>query len=161
MGACGVEWAVELVECGDLVQDADESGSQEEAERRWNRYVELVDAVTGAEGPAGAAALVASLRAAQDYGAYQATYAALQQFPPQVLGEGIAGAAQQLLTIPSDNAGIVLMLLAKTGEGAVSAFDAALAADVRERVRDLVAEHEAGEWLSEDRGVVTVSGGPA
>lgn len=146
------DWKVEIVECGDLVQDDDEATPPEEAERRWNRYVELADSVTGDEGPAGVAAIVSSLQAEEDYGAYQAAHAALDRFPRAELGQGVADAAKELLSIPQDGSGNVLLILAQAGPVAVNAFNEAIRSidpDVRVSIRELVEFHESEEWLSE------------
>jgi hypothetical protein len=147
-----LDWKVEIVECGDLVQDDDEAAPPDEAERRWNRYVELADSVTGDEGPAGVAAIVSSLRAEEDYGAYQAAYAALDRFPREELGLGMADAVRGLLSIPRDRSGNVLLILAWAGSVAVSIFnDAVRSIDpgLRGAIRELVEFHESEEWLSE------------
>ncbi|MFD9891743.1 hypothetical protein ACFWY9_20585 [Amycolatopsis sp. NPDC059027] len=148
------EWKAEIVACGDLIQDDDDSAPPEEAERRWNRYVELADAVTGAEGPEGVAAIVASLKAEDDYGAYQAAHAALSRFPHKDLGEGMAQAAGDLLALPKDNNGNVLLILAHAGPDAVRAFtDAVRGAtpEVRAALRELVEFHESEEWLTDEK----------
>ncbi|WP_159072848.1 hypothetical protein [Streptomyces glaucescens] len=145
------DWKVEIVECGDLVQDDDEVTPPGEAERRWNRYVELADSVTGNEGPAGVAAIVSSLKAEEDYGAYQAAHAALSRFPHSDLGQGVAHAAKELLSIPKDGSGNILLILAQAGPAAVNAFNEAIQTadpDVRVSIRRLVEFHEAREWLS-------------
>ncbi|WP_179382155.1 hypothetical protein [Streptomyces sp. SA15] len=147
------DWIVEIVECGDLVQDDDEVTPPEEAERRWNRYVELADSVTGDEGPDGVAAIVSSLRAEEDYGAYQAAHAALSRFPCSDLGKGVAMAARELVSIPTGGSGNVLLILARAGSVAVSSFNEAMQmvdADVRREIRELVDFHESEEWLSEE-----------
>ena len=147
------DWKVEIVECGDLVQDDDEVTPPGEAERRWNRYVELADSVTGNEGPSGVAAIVYSLKAEEDYGAYQAAHAALGRFPHSDLGRGVADAARGLLSIPRDGSGNILLILTQAGPAAVNAFNEAIQAadpDVRVSVRELVEFHESEEWLSED-----------
>ncbi|MEV6716843.1 hypothetical protein AB0M48_32965 [Lentzea sp. NPDC051208] len=149
---------LEIVECGELVQDGDDV-AQEEAERRWNRYVELADGVTGGEGIAGVAALVASLTAEEDYGAHQAVYGALARFPQADFGAGVAAAAKDLVALPRDNSGNVLLILVRSGSVAVRAFDTAVqAADPKARnsVRALIELHESEEWLSAegDRGVL-------
>jgi hypothetical protein len=146
------DWKVEIVECGDLVQDDDEVTPQGEAERRWNRYVELADSVTGNEGPSGVAAIVSSLKAEEDYGAYQAAHAALSRFPHSDLGRGVADAARELLSIPQDRSGNILLILIHAGPAAVNAFNEAIQSanpDVRVSVRELVEIHESEEWLSE------------
>jgi hypothetical protein len=147
------DWKVEIVECGDLVQDDDESAPQGEAERRWNRYVELADSVAGSEGPDGVAAIVSSLRAEEDYGAYQAAHAALSRFPRSDLGRGVAAAARDLLTIPRDGSGNALLLLVRAGSAAVSSFNEAmrsLDASTQQEMRELVEFHESEEWLSDE-----------
>jgi hypothetical protein len=147
------DWEAEIVECGDLVQDNDEVTPLGEAERRWNRYVELADSVTGEEGPSGVAAIVSSLKADEDYGAYQAAHAALGRFPPSDLGRGVADAAGQLLSIPRDESGNILLIVARTGPAAVRSFNEAMRAAepaVRVLVGELVEFHESEVWLGED-----------
>ncbi|MFD5249913.1 hypothetical protein ACFWIW_35575 [Amycolatopsis sp. NPDC058340] len=153
------EWKQEIVECGDLVQDDDGVTPQSEAERRWNRYVELADSVTGSEGPTGVAAIVASLKAEEDYGAYQSAHAALGRFPDSDLGKGIALSASDLAAIPKDNSGNVLMILARSGPVAVDSFNQeiqAVASSARNEIRQLVEFHESEEWLAGvgDRGIL-------
>ncbi|MFD6093047.1 hypothetical protein ACFWGN_13080 [Oerskovia sp. NPDC060338] len=147
-----LDWRIGIAECGDLVQDDDEVASPGEAERRWNRYVELADSVTGDEGPAGVAAIVSSLKADEDYGAYQAAHAALDRFPQADLGLGVADAAKELLSIPRDNSGNVLLILVRAGSVAVGAFNEAIRSidpEVRLAIRELVEYHESEEWLAE------------
>lgn len=55
-------WEIELIETGRIVQDDDNSVSPDEAERRFNRYVALVDLAKGIEGQAAATALVRSIQ---------------------------------------------------------------------------------------------------
>ncbi|MER7860980.1 hypothetical protein ABTX61_17885 [Amycolatopsis japonica] len=154
-------WKVEIVECGDLVQDDDDVTPQDEAERRWNRYIELADSVTGDEGSTGVAAIVASLRAEEDYGAYQSAHSALQRFPGEDLGKGVARAASDMLAIPKDNSGHVLMILTRSGPVAVNAFNEEFGttdSGLRNGMRQLVEFHESEEWLSgiEDRNLLLV-----
>ncbi|MFJ5877424.1 hypothetical protein ACIQD1_22235 [Streptomyces sp. NPDC093088] len=147
------DWKVEIIECGDLVQDDDEVTPPDEAERRWNRYVELADSVTGNEGPAGVAAIIGSLKAEEDYGAYQAAHAALARFPHSDLGVGAALAARELLSIPKGGSGNVLLILTRSGPVAVNSFNEAVGvadAGVRSALRELVEFHESEEWLSDE-----------
>lgn len=147
------DWKDEIVECGDLVQDDDGETPVEEAERRWNRYVELADSVTGSEGSGGVSAIVSSLRAAEDYGAYQAAHAALSRFPHSDLGKGMAAAARDLVSIPKDSSGNVLLILVRAGSVAVDSFNEAMRsvdAAVQLEVRELVEFHESEEWLADE-----------
>ncbi|WP_328330471.1 MULTISPECIES: hypothetical protein [unclassified Streptomyces] len=145
------DWKLEIMECGDLVQDDDEVAPEGEAERRWNRYVELADSVTGKEGPEGVAAIVASLKADEDYGAYQAAHAALGRFPHADLGTGVALASRELLSIPKDASGNILLILTRASPMAVNSFTEAIRAaepGVQSAIRDLVEFHENEEWLT-------------
>ncbi|MDH6517143.1 hypothetical protein M2163_005876 [Streptomyces sp. SAI-135] len=147
------DWKTEIVECGDLVQDDDEFTPPEEAARRWNRYVQLADSVTGKEGAEGVAAIVSSLRAEEDYGAYQAAHAALSRFPPVDLGKGVALAASELVSIPKDGSGNVLLILARSGSVAVNSFNETIRAShssIQGDMRALVEFHEEEEWLSDE-----------
>ncbi|WP_018684426.1 hypothetical protein [Actinokineospora enzanensis] len=148
------DWKAEVVELGDLPQFEDESITQEEGERRWNRYVELVDAVTGDEGPEAVVALISSLRAEQDHGAYESTHGALESFPPEVFGAGAAQAAGALLSIPLDRSGVVLLTLAKTSPAAVAAFVNGVAPEKRDAIHELVVFHEMNEYLADVVGVI-------
>ncbi|MGW8353630.1 hypothetical protein [Streptomyces wedmorensis] len=150
-GCMSSDWKAEIVECGDLVQDDDEATPPEEAARRWNRYVELADSVTGEEGAEGVSVIVSSLKAEEDYGAHQAAHAALSRFPRSDLGEGVALAARGLASIPKDASGNVLLILARAGSVAVNSFNEAIRASepsVQGEMRALVEFHEADEWLS-------------
>ncbi|GAB3559463.1 hypothetical protein J2S53_002042 [Actinopolyspora lacussalsi] len=156
-----MDWKVEIVEYGEIVQDEDETVPQDEAERRWNRYVELADSVTGDEGPEGVAAIVSSLKVRYDYGAYASAHGALQRFPLADLGKGVAWAAEELTRIPYDRSGIVLVIVARLPAEAAEAFNQEIKSvpgDVRNRLRDVVDFHEANEWLAEDgdKGIIKV-----
>ncbi|SFT75472.1 hypothetical protein SAMN04487904_107162 [Actinopolyspora lacussalsi subsp. righensis] len=156
-----VDWKIEIVECGEIVQDEDETVPQDEAERQWNRYVELADSVSGDEGSEAVVPIVSSLKVRYDYGAYQAAYGALERFPPADLGKGVAWAAEELTRIPYDQSGVVLVTVARSPAGAVEAFNEAVKSvpgDVRSRLRDVVDFHESNEWLAEDedKGIIKV-----
>ncbi|SBV37670.1 conserved hypothetical protein [uncultured Stenotrophomonas sp.] len=65
------EWRSELLHVGNIVQDADHSIGWDEREDRFNRYIEMLDALTGEEGFEHVLAVFESLQAEDDYGAYQ------------------------------------------------------------------------------------------
>ncbi|MBZ4020082.1 hypothetical protein [Streptomyces purpurogeneiscleroticus] len=150
-----VAWRRELLLTGDLAQEGDTSVSDEEAERRYDRYVELADMIDGTEGPAAVQALIASLRAEEDYGAHEAVYGALERFPSQDFVSGTVRAAAALVAIPRDNSGAVLQLLSlladddnlRTFTGACRHLDPQL----RAKLTALIADHEADEWLADER----------
>lgn len=148
-------WRRELLSTGDLVQEGDTSVSDEEAERRYDRYVELADMIDGTEGPAAVHALIASLRAEEDYGAHQAVYGALERFPSEVFVSGTVLAAAALVAIPRDHSGAVLQLLSLLADdedlrmftGACRRLDP----ELRAKLTVLIADHEADEWLADGR----------
>lgn len=150
-------WRRELVFTGDLVQDGDTSVSDDEAGRRYDRYVALADMIDGTEGDLAVHALIASLRAEEGYGAHEGVYGALQRFPSQDLLSGTVLAAADLLNIPRDHSGQVLQLLTLLASSDdLRRFTAAcdrLEPELRARLRALIADHEADEWLADERSL--------
>ncbi|WP_409182040.1 hypothetical protein F9C11_37290 [Amycolatopsis sp. VS8301801F10] len=147
-------WRRELLSVCELDLGA-EPVPQEELDRRCDRYVELADLVSGDEGPAAVAVLIASLRAEQDYGAHQAVYGALQRFPANDIVEGAILAAADLLALPRDNSGQVLQLVTLVATPAdLEHFRRrahGLEPGVRQRLHSLVQAHEQDEWLAGER----------
>ncbi|MFD7976979.1 hypothetical protein [Streptomyces sp. NPDC059071] len=144
-------WADEIFSCGDLPQENTEETAEEGA-RRWERYTQLADGVAGSEGTAGVSALIRSFRVEEDFGAYESGIAALQRFPPGVLGRGVAESAATLAEIPEDWCGNVLLLAVQMGPESIDAFNArisSLAPGEREAIARLIEFHEANEWLAE------------
>lgn len=125
------DWRKELLFVGNIVQDGDKSVPQPEVEERFNRYVQMVDSVTGNEGVEAFSALVDSLQAKDDYGAYQSTYGALRRFPVTVAAQGLVEALPRLIGRHRECAGDILAQLANGTKGAgfarLSAFRNALA----------------------------------
>lgn len=150
-------WRQELLATGDRVQDGATFVSDDEAGRRYERYMALADMVDGTEGPHTVCALIASLRAEEDYSAHQAVYGALQRFPSGDLVNGTVLAAADLLNIPRDHSGQVLQLLtllACTDD--LRTFTAAcdrLEPELRAGLRGLIVDHETDEWLADERSL--------
>jgi hypothetical protein len=94
------EWRTELIDLGDIIQEDDTSVSAEVAKERFNRYTQLVGMVEGTEGVLVVEALIASMRALNDYGAYQSTHGALALFPVADLVKGAALAIPALVKFP-------------------------------------------------------------
>jgi hypothetical protein len=142
------EWRAELVELGAIAQDDDTSVPVEEAEARFNRYTALVDMADGAEGPSAVEALISSMRAEHDYGAYQATHSALALFPAVDFARGVAMAISSLVEIPRDHSGEVL---AAADDASIREFHSALALfdpELRARLAELIGQEEQEGWLS-------------
>lgn len=151
-------WREELLSTGNIVQDDDDSVPQPEQERRFNRYVELLDAVTGSEGIETFVALVDSLQAEQDYGAYAQTYNTLWRFPPILAAQGLIVALPALIQRQENCAGNILCTLGNAtpgrGDNLLFAFNQALAAaspPARAAIMDFVTREENDGWLDGPR----------
>lgn len=156
-------WESELVACGRLVQDEEASVPQEEAERRFNRYVQLVDSVLGTEGVPGARALVRSIQAVHDYGAYQSTLNKLVfSFPASVVAEAVVTEVPRLIVQLPRWAGEVLnMLVQAQGRSAelVVTFNSALSRALPEErlaIVHFIREEEREGWLEHKPGLLAV-----
>lgn len=154
-------WERELLSCGRIVQDEDSSVPVEEAERRFNRYIELVDAVEGIEGEGAARALIRSIQAVHDYGGYQATLGKLVfAFPPEEVAQAVVAEVPRLIAALPDWAGDILSTLTQAeGRSAelVRAFKTSLAlapAEDRARIIAFIRAQEAEGWLEHRRGVL-------
>lgn len=158
-------WRTELLFTGNIIQDGDESIPLPEQERRFNRYVEIVDAVTGNEGVEVFVALVDSLQAQEDYGAYQNTYMALRRFPPAEIAQGLIAALPRLINRQCECAGDILCQLANAtsteARAALSEFRRELAkagAQTQAEILEFVVREENGGWLDGRRkGVIKPS----
>ncbi|MGW1316920.1 hypothetical protein [Streptomyces sp. NPDC002426] len=151
----GPSWSDEIFACGNLPQENSEE-TQEEGARLWERYVQLTDDVVGDEGVAGIAALVRSLRVEEDFGAYQSALSALERFPLEVFGAGVAESVQALKEMPECWSGNVLLIVARD-QNSTQAFNerfALLKPEEQATLRQIIHFHESHEWLAEgdDRG---------
>ncbi len=155
-------WRKELLFTGNIVQDGDESVPQPDREERVNRYVEIVEAVTGSEGVDTFVALLDSLQAEEDYGVYQTTYRALRRFPASVAAQGLLAAFPRLIERHRDCAGDILAQLANAAReedlAALFSFRDALgssSAVVQKAIMDFVLAEEESGWLDgRRRGVI-------
>jgi TPR repeat protein len=148
-------WRTELMETGDIPQDADESADPAEAERRTLRYIELLEMVEGDEPDEVFLALVDSMQAKDDYEVYQTTYGvAHERFAPERVGQLLLTALQRgFVERDPDRAGDWLGQLAFLGSdsAAVQSFNAAWSCasqDSRDRILAFVLENEDDGWLS-------------
>jgi hypothetical protein len=155
------EWETELVACGRIVQDGDTSVPGDEPARRFNRYIELVDAVDGSEGIDAAQALVRSIQAVHDYGAYQRTIGKLVfEFPANLVAESIIVELPRLIRELPDWAGeLVNMLVQAQGRSAqlVHAFNAALTRSSESEyscITAFIREQEREGWLEHKPGLL-------
>jgi hypothetical protein len=155
-------WRKELLLTGNIVQDDDDSVPQQEREERFNRYMQMVESVSGSEGIEAFSTLVDSLQAEDDYGAYQTTHLALRRFPARIAAVGLISSLPQLIERHRDCAGDILAQLANSTRSEdlarLSAFCDALeesSAATRKTIMDFVIEEENSGWLDgRRRGVI-------
>ncbi len=155
-------WRKELLFTGNIVQDGDKSVSWPDREQRFNRYLEIVEAVSGSEGIEAFIALIDSMQSKDDYGAYQATQRALGRFPAGVAAKGLVGALSGLINRQRDWAGELLCGIANASSAEsrtfLSAFRKELAkadAQAQAVIMNFVIQEEDGGWLDGRRkGVI-------
>lgn len=154
-------WESELVQSGRIVQDGDTSVSQEEAERRFERYVALVDMVDGSGGLRAARALVRSIQVRHDYGAYQRTMSKfLFSFPAGVVAEVLVAELPRLIADLPDWAGDLLSSITQAPpmtESLVASFNTAVASaapEVRQQILEFIQQQEQGGWLEHRKGLL-------
>ncbi len=155
------DFEAELIACGRIVQDDDDSVRIEEAERRFNRYVELVASMSGTEGANGACVLIRSMQSVHDYGAYQRTISKLLfDFPANVVAEAVIAELPRLIRELPDWAGEVLNMLVQAqgrSDALVSAFNlklSGLPAEGRKAFVSFIREQERAGWPEHKLGVL-------
>ena len=104
----------ELIATGNIVQDSDKSVPWPERENQFNRYIELLDSIVGDEGLPVAKALIQSMQARDDYGAYQSTQSALGRFPGIEYIEALVIELPNMIQRKSEWAGELLCGLANS-----------------------------------------------
>jgi len=146
-------WRDELLATCDIVQDSDTGVSQEVAQRRFMRYVELIEMVTGSETRRTFQAIVDSIRSAEDYGAYESVHNALWQFPPEQFAEYLVQALPGLMRRMGRHDQVGRFLCPLTGHGRTThlqAFNKHLArasVDARKTILRFVRENR--EWFDD------------
>jgi hypothetical protein len=155
-------WREELMFTGAIVQDGEQSVGFPEREVRFNRYLQLVDAVAGTEGPRVAAALIQSMTAREDYGAYQATQRALGRFPSSTYVAALIQELPNLIERQPDWAGELVCGLANSvgtrHEPDIAEFRRQLeqaAEGTQTAIRSFLVREEESGWLEHRRGVLT------
>ena len=148
------EWCSELISVGDIVQDGDDSVTPEEAERRFDRYVELLNGVTRNEPDQVFRCILASVRHQDDYGARQAVMGALLRFGPSRYGRLLALSMAALVERVPSFAGELLCDLANQGGTNLREFNSTaggLDPHDREMMVKFVASEEVDGWLGGPR----------
>ena len=156
------ELVEELIATGNIVQDSDNSVPWPEREHRFNRYIELLDSVVGNEGSEVAKALIRSMQAEDDYGAYQTTQAALGRFPSTEYIEALISELPPMIQRNSEWAGELLCGLANSVgtkyESNIFTFIKKLSMSPEESKRmisEYINQEEQAGWLEHRKGVLS------
>ena len=155
------KWRNELLLVGNIIQDADESITSEESERRFNRYIEMLESLDGTEGKIYAVAVFESVQAIDDYGAYQTANRAAWQFGEQVYCESLLQELPRLIKIIPDWAGDFLVSIANgeetEHESVIRTFNKLLVSspkEVREVILQYISAEENDGWFEHRVGVL-------
>jgi hypothetical protein len=154
-------WRQELLFVGRIIQDGDTTVSSDERHRRFMRFVELVDSLTGSEGPAAIEALFDSIQVEDSYGAYCSIDHALSRFPESEYLSGLVMALPRLIRELPDQAGEHLVSIANGIGGKwahqvdlLNAIIAQATPDVRDSVVSFIRSQERSGWLTNRMGVL-------
>lgn len=154
-------WKAELLIVGNIIQDDDSATPPDEAQRRFQRYIAMLDALAGTEGPHYALAIFQSVQAEHDYGAYQTANRAAWRFGETAYCTALLHELPRLIANLPDWAGDFLVGIAN-GAGtphapAIACFNALLAA-APPADQALIAAFIAGEeddgWFEHCPGVL-------
>ena len=159
------EWRAELLHVGNIVQDEDDSVGWDEREARFNRYVEMLDALHGTEGFEYALAVIESLQAENDYGAYQIAGHAAWRFGEVSYCKALVQELPRLIDTLPDWAGDFLVSIANgkdtPDESTIRVFNHLLSeldVDVKQKVDEFIRKEEASGWLRGRVGVLGSNG---
>lgn len=154
-------WKAEILFTGNIIQDGDNSVDPGERHRRFMRFVEMVDALTGNEGPLAVDSLFESIQVNYSYGAYHSINHALARFPEMEYLSGLVRALPRLIESLPDQAGEHLVSVANGMGGKweyqIGIFNRIVAessADVRASIISFVREQETNGWLDHRVGVL-------
>lgn len=158
-------WKRELLLVGNIVQDADSSIAPEEAERRFSRYIELLEALSGSEGYEYVLAILQSIQADADYGAYQTAERAAYRFGEEQFCRALLHELPRLISTLPDWAGDFLVSIANAEDtpyqSVLDSFNKLLSEsdDARRSIiGDFITQEEDDGWFAHRIGVLGVKG---
>jgi len=159
-------WKAELLIVGNIIQDGDKHTPPDEAQRRFQRYYAMLDALSGNEGAHYALAIVQSVQAEHDYGAYQTANRAAWRFGETAYCAALLHELPRLITTLPDWAGDFLVGIAN-GAGtphasAISCFNTLLAAAPPAQqalIAAFIATEEDDGWFEHCPGVLGAAAG--
>jgi len=106
------DWRNQLLLTGNIVQDEDNTISDDETELRFNTYIEMLESIDGSEGKEYALAIFESIQSINDYGAYQTAGHAVWKFGEEVYCQTLIHELPRLIEILPDWAGDFLVSIA-------------------------------------------------
>ena len=154
-------WKSELLHVGNIVQDDDHSVPPEESERRFNRYIEMLGSLTGTEGYEYALAIMESVQAKNDYGAYQTAGRAAWRFGEDAYCRALLQELPRLVMTLPDWAGDFVVSIANghgtAHQSTIHTFNRYLCnADPISKllIDKFIANEEIDGWLSHCTGIM-------
>ena len=155
------KWRNELLFVGNIVQDSDESVETDEAEKRFNRYIEMLESLDGTEGFNYALSIFESIQAEDDYGAYQAAGHAAWKFGEKYFCEALIHELPRLIKTLPDWAGDFMVSIANGEdteyESTIKTFNNIVnSLPVKERliITQFITEQEERGWFEHRVGVL-------
>ena len=154
-------WRQEMLFVGRIIQDGDTSVSSEERHRRVLRFIEMLDSLTGTEGPAVANTLFDCIQVEDSYGAYCSIDHALARFPEEEYLSGLASALPRLIKELPSQAGENLVSIANGIGGKwahqIDLFNTIVEQanpDARNTIVSFIRLQEVSGWLTHRVGVL-------
>ena len=150
-------WRDELIFLGNIAQDDDESISPDESEKRFNRYIEILDSLDGSEGFDFALAIFESIQAHYDYGAYQVALRTARRFGPEQFAKALLRELPRLIEDLPDWAGDILGEIANGPSSYISAFNLNLSKTPtaqKSMILEFTINQEESGWLQDKVGVL-------
>jgi hypothetical protein len=155
------DWKEKLLLYGRIVQDGDSTVTPEEAERRFNRYIEILEELDGTEGEEVLAALFQSIQVEHDYGAYQTLWHTMARFPEDQFFTVLVNRLPTLIKQLPDWAGDILVGIANgqdtKWEYQIQIFNDAVintSAANRELIIEYIRVQEESGWFRHRVGVL-------
>jgi hypothetical protein len=155
-------WIPKVIDLGRIPQDNDTETSQSEKESHFNQYISLVEMVSGLEGAAVAKALIRSIHAGHDYGAYQGTLNKLLfDFPSEIYVQSLIEELPALISRNRDWAGDLLNTFIRNekSEELINLFNIEIfrtTAINQEIINQFIREEENGGWLEDFPGLLGI-----
>ena len=147
-------WRDKLLFVGNIVQDEDDTVPSDEAELRFNTYIEMLESITGTEGEEYALAIFESVQAIEDYGAYQTTGRAAWKFGEEVYCKALIHELPRLIKSLPYWAGDFLVSIANGKEteyeSTIHTFNRLLSissTEVKKLINDFIQSQEQSGWL--------------